>query len=82
MAGTASTATSAPAAKRSQVEVHEGDRLDALRYSLQANAKHGRRRDDGTLKRAYELAVKHKLVEETDVDGVQAVLAASHDRLS
>ena len=37
-----------------EVEVIEGDRLAALRFSLAANAKHGRRRDDGTLQRAYE----------------------------
>ena len=40
-----------------------------MRYSLSANAKHGRRRDEGTLKRAYELAIKYELVEETDMDG-------------
>jgi len=40
-----------------------GARLDALRFSLGANASHGKRREAGDYSRAYERAPDHELVD-------------------
>ena len=60
-----------------KVEVRKGDRMDALRHSLSANATHGRQRSEATLKRAYDLAVKHELVDPASVDAVRQALQCS-----
>jgi hypothetical protein len=57
--------------------VTKGSLEDALRYSLSANSKHGKRPTFGDVKRGYGIAVRHGLVEPTDVAGVSALLDCS-----
>lgn len=47
---------------------------DALRFSLRANARHGKRRDGGTLARAYRLACEELGVDPCDVKAVANTL--------
>lgn len=47
---------------------------DALRFSLKANARHGKRRDPGTLARAYRLACDELGVDPCDVKAVANIL--------
>jgi ParB-like chromosome segregation protein Spo0J len=54
--------------------VVEGSRDDALRFALGANAIHGKRREAGDYRSAYERARKHGLVDPADVAAVQALL--------
>jgi len=54
--------------------VHPGTRLDALRFSLGANATHGKRRSPGDHRLAYQRACEHGLVGATDVVAIQALL--------
>jgi len=62
--------------KRTEIaaEIREGDHEAALRYSLGANATHGRQRSETTIKRAYAKAVKAGLVDGADVDAVRDLL--------
>lgn len=57
--------------------VFKGSRDDALRYSLQANAQHGKRPTASDLKRAYAIAVGHEFVDAWDVDAVVSLLRCS-----
>ena len=54
-----------------------GTRDDALRYSLSANARHGKPPNDSDRRRAYHIAVAHSFVNPTDVAGVAALLHCS-----
>jgi hypothetical protein len=54
--------------------VHFGSKDDALRLSVGANANHGQPRTAEDLKRAYDLAVVHKLVDPLKVEEVRALL--------
>jgi hypothetical protein len=63
------------------VEIREGDRVDAFRYSLQANATHGRKRSNETIRRSYDRAIKAGvLVDSADSDEVMALLKVSRQR--
>jgi transcriptional regulator with XRE-family HTH domain len=64
-------------AKTIAVDLQHGDRLDAIRASLQANATHGQPRNAATLQRAYGLAIKHELVDPADIKAVSDVLQCS-----
>lgn len=58
-------------------EVRQGNALDALVASLRANAEHGKRREPGDYRRAYEVAVRHRLIAATDVDGLASLIRCS-----
>jgi ParB-like chromosome segregation protein Spo0J len=58
-----------------EAEIHYGSKLDAIRISLKANAEHGRPRSDRDLQDAYDLAVKHGLVDAGSVEKVAAIIA-------
>tara|TARA_R110000751_G_scaffold307640_1_gene430305 strand:- start:5521 stop:6372 length:852 start_codon:yes stop_codon:yes gene_type:complete len=58
-------------------EVLHGSMQDAMRLSLQANAEHGKRREPGDYRRAYQIAVKYGLADETDTAAVTALLNCS-----
>ena len=47
--------------ERLPCQVHRGDRIDALRHSLGANAAHGLRRSNADKRRAVELALEHEV---------------------
>ena len=55
-------------------DVSSIEQLQALEEEIVANATHGRRRSEGTLKRAYGLAVTRGFVKPTDVQGVMGLL--------
>jgi hypothetical protein len=57
--------------------VRQGSREEALRFSLGANATHGKRREVGDYARSYATACKHGFVRPDDTVGVQAALACS-----
>jgi ParB-like nuclease domain/Homeodomain-like domain len=57
--------------------VFDGTREEALRYSLQANATHGKRPTKGDIERAYRIAAANRFIEPWDVEGVVAVLKCS-----
>ncbi|MGM5018279.1 hypothetical protein ACS4XI_25400, partial [Escherichia coli] len=57
--------------------VHKGDRVDAIRYALQANAAHGKRREAGDYIKGFTIAVKCGLCEPHDTAAVQALLVCS-----
>jgi hypothetical protein len=57
--------------------VFSGSRRDALRYSLSANAKHGKRREDIDYDRAYRIAVQHELLDAYDIEAVCQLLQCS-----
>jgi hypothetical protein len=57
-----------------EAEVLDGDREAALRYSLQANATHGRPRSELTIKRAYMTACGAGLIDPANQEAVTAVL--------
>jgi hypothetical protein len=59
------------------VDVREGAWIDALRYSLSANATHGKRRSGADYAKAYRTACDNDLTTATDVDGVRALLHCS-----
>lgn len=54
--------------------VVEGSREDAMRFALGANAVHGKRREPGDYRAAYDRAVKFRLVDATDAGAVQGLL--------
>jgi hypothetical protein len=60
--------------------VQAGDKTDAVRISLRANAEHGRPRTETDLKRAYQKAVQFGLVEPHDWKGVKELIACSQER--
>ncbi|HTB46276.1 MAG TPA: ParB N-terminal domain-containing protein [Acetobacteraceae bacterium] len=57
--------------------VHTGSREEALRFSLGANAKHGRRRERGDYEKGYETAWRNGFVRPEAVEAVQAILQCS-----
>ncbi len=58
-------------------DVRKGGRVDALRYSLCANATHGSRRSPGDIKRSYAIAVANEIVAAGDSRAVAATLQCS-----
>ena len=60
-----------------EAEVRQGSKRDAILCSLAANAAHGRQRGGADLRKAYGIAVRHRLVEAVDVVGVARLLACS-----
>ncbi len=59
------------------VHLMSGNRDDALRYSLRANATHGKRREPTDYARSYEIAVKHAFVADHDTAAVCEALQCS-----
>jgi len=59
------------------VIIQTGDKRDAIRHSLGANATHGLRRSESDLARAYQTAVTFNLCGATDSKGVAALLGCS-----
>ena len=59
------------------VRVMRGTHEDALRYSLRANAKHGKRREPNDYARSYEIAVRHGFVSAEDTAAVSEALQCS-----
>ena len=59
------------------VQVFPGSREEALRFSLRANAAHGKRREPGDYARSYAIAVKHGFVQAADTDAVRETLQCS-----
>ena len=57
--------------------VHPGTRLDAVRYSLAANATHGKPRSRGDMVRAYETAKRLGLIAPGDATRLRALLQCS-----
>ena len=51
--------------------------LDAVLISLSANAEHGKRREAGDYRKAYDIACRYELVEPTDSDAVAKLLRCS-----
>jgi hypothetical protein len=64
---------------RTEVPCHVeiGERIDAIRYSVVANAKHGKPRSRGDLARSYEILKHEGLVEPGDAVRVQELLQCS-----
>lgn len=60
-----------------RTEIINGSRRDALLYSLQANSKHGLRRNALDYTRAFEIALRHGLVDPTDDEAVARLLGCS-----
>lgn len=60
-----------------QVKVYQGDRLAAMRYALQSNTHHGKRRTLADAAFAYRHAVAEGLCEPADVPAVAALLGIS-----
>lgn len=58
-------------------EIKQGTRLDALRYSLSANATHGMPRTNDDYRRAYHAAVDNDLCGPDDTKAVQELLRCS-----
>jgi len=56
-------------------DVRQGSKLDAVRYALSANARHGKRREPGDYAKAYEIAVRLGLCEAHDAKAVAELLA-------
>jgi len=59
------------------VDLREGERIDALRYSLSANATHGKPRDQAEYRKAYDTACRNGLVARSNVDAVRDLLRCS-----
>jgi len=58
-------------------DIRQGDRRDALRYSLGANDKHGLPRNAQDYRRAYQCAVDNDLCKPDDTAAVQKLLNCS-----
>ncbi len=58
-------------------DVYQGDKVAAVRYSLAANARHGKRREPGDLRKAYRIAVRHGHCAADDPDAVRALLGCT-----
>ena len=56
-------------------DIRQGSKIDAVRYALSANARHGKRREPGDLAKAYEIAVRLRLCEAHDAKAVAELLA-------
>ena len=56
-------------------DIRQGSKLDAVRYALSANARHGKRREPGDYSKAYEIAVRLGLCEAHDAKAVAELLA-------
>ncbi len=57
--------------------MRNGTALDAVLISLGANAEHGKRREAGDYRKAYDIACHYKLVPPTDSDAVAKLLRCS-----
>jgi hypothetical protein len=60
-----------------EADIRQGTHLDAVRYSLSANANHGKRREPGDYANGYLIAVRVGLCEPYDVEAVRTLLACS-----
>ena len=60
-----------------RAEIRPGDKLDALKYALKANARHGLPRNANDLKKALALAEDYHLVDSTDKHAVAEILGCS-----
>jgi hypothetical protein len=58
-------------------DIRHGSKLDAVRYALSANARHGKRREPGDYAKAYEIAVRLGLCEAHDAKAVAELLACT-----
>ena len=58
-------------------DIRQGTRLDAVRYALAANAQHGKRREPGDYRKAYDIGVRCGLCEAHDTTAVRDLLACS-----
>jgi ParB-like chromosome segregation protein Spo0J len=58
-------------------DVRDGTALDAVLISLAANAEHGKRRDAGDYRKAYDIACRYELVPPADSDAVAKLLRCS-----
>src|SRR5689334_7057569 len=59
------------------VDVRDGEWIDALRYSLAANATHGKQRTPADYAKAYRTASSNDLLAPSEVDGVRDLLRCS-----
>ena len=57
--------------------VRKGSRDEALRFSLGANATHGKRREVGDYARSYAMACKYSFVRPDDIAAVRSLLGCS-----
>jgi len=58
-------------------DVRNGTALDAVLISLAANAEHGKRREAGDYRKAYDIACRYDLLPSTDSDAVAKLLRCS-----
>ena len=58
-------------------DIRQGSKIDAVRYALSANARHGKRREPGDYAKAYEIAVRLGLCEAHDAKAVAELLACT-----
>ena len=58
-------------------DIRHGSKLDAVRFALSANARHGKRREPGDYAKAYEIAVRLGLCEAHDAKAVAELLACT-----
>jgi ParB-like chromosome segregation protein Spo0J len=58
-------------------DVRNGTALDAVLISLAANAEHGKRREAGDYRKAYDIACRYDLVPPTNSDAVAKLLRCS-----
>ncbi|AFL76405.1 ParB/RepB/Spo0J family partition protein [Thiocystis violascens] len=56
---------------------HDGGKVDALRFAIGANAKHGRRRTQGDMSKAYSTAIAEGFCQADDTGAVAALLNCS-----
>jgi ParB family chromosome partitioning protein len=60
-----------------EATVQAGGLIDAIRYALSANATNGKQRSREDMRRAYEVAVHHDMVQPTDSEAVSKLLRCS-----
>ncbi len=58
-------------------EVHAGDEQAAITFAVRANSAHGMRRNSADLRRAFEIAIRHEIVDKKHSSDVQAKLGCS-----